>query len=273
MSKSVRFATVIMFGGLLGGCLAEGLDQGVDPARDEPVASDAEEIIRGKRATTYPEAVLVDMENMLCSGTIIAPKVVLTAAHCVADFNRWTVRAPYAGGQTATGTRSATFDWTQSNDMVSPDEHDVALVFLDTPIKLSSYPTLATKSLSGKASVVTVGRVNNGQVSRTDLFVSAPVAATTGDSKGFPYDYAAPLVIERGDSGGASYIPNTHVIVSVNSTATDGQQLMARVDVVNAWIRKQMASPPRGNPGGAPAAPRGGQNCVFDPWRGIFICQ
>ena len=56
-------------------------------------------IVGGVRASDHPEAVLVDMDGAACSGSLIAPRVVLTAGHCVDGSSVWTITAPYAGGQ------------------------------------------------------------------------------------------------------------------------------------------------------------------------------
>jgi hypothetical protein len=131
-------------------------------------------------------------------------------------------------------------------------------VFLDSEVRLNAYPKIATSGLAAQSKVVTVGRVKNAQPSRSDLYVSAKVAVTSGSSMGFEYDYSAPLVIERGDSGGASYIPSSHTIVSVNSTGGDNVQLMARVDLVSDWIQKELANPGGTDNGNGPGAPPGG---------------
>jgi hypothetical protein len=243
----------------LGGCEAPVADP--ESAPGEAVRESAEEIIGGTPATGFPEAVLVNIlqngqTTMGCSGTLIAPRVVLTAGHCVADGDGWNITAPYASGQTAHGSSKATLDWTQTNDQVSPDEHDVGLVFLDAPITLTTYPTIATAGLPDQSQIITVGRVKSGQLSKTALYQSPPGKVKSGASYGFNYDYAAPMVIEHGDSGGASYSVNTHTIVSVNSTGDSSTMLIARVDLVASWIAQQIAS--HGGGGGQVGAGAGG---------------
>src|SRR5438128_510785 len=77
-------------------------------------------IIGGARANAYAESAIVDMykDGVLqaaCSGSVIAPQVVLTAGHCVDGFNGWKIRAPYTptGAQTANSSGGTTYDWAE----------------------------------------------------------------------------------------------------------------------------------------------------------------
>ena len=59
---------------------------------------EASPIVNGAPATNYPEAVLINSKTAAggfsCSGSMIAPRVVLTAGHCVLDVTSATVVAP-----------------------------------------------------------------------------------------------------------------------------------------------------------------------------------
>ena len=56
----------------------------------------AQPIVNGTAATAYTEAALINTDTFICSGAVIAPRIVLTAGHCVVDASSWTVVAPYA---------------------------------------------------------------------------------------------------------------------------------------------------------------------------------
>src|SRR4051812_42649143 len=145
-------------------------------------------IIGGTPATTYPEAALVSLNSYgqlsgYCSGSVIAPKVVLSAGHCVYQVDSWDITAPYGGGS-ASATSGATYDWADESGSVNPDMHDVGLIFLDTPIVLDSYPTLASSPLSDGTNIVNIGRIQDGQLSESDLFVSSPLPVYEGASQG-----------------------------------------------------------------------------------------
>ena len=148
------------------------------------------EIVSGAAASSYTEAVFVDMLKngsvvSACSGALIAPQVVLTAGHCVDGFDGWHVTAPYAGDQTAVATSAETFDWkNEPTDVVNPSHHDIGLVYLSKPIVLTQYPVLAQIPLPSGSRAVNVGRIQHGKFSSDDLFVGQATVLTDATSSG-----------------------------------------------------------------------------------------
>ena len=211
----------------------------VAPELDGAVGSSPDAIVGGSRATAYPESILVDMDTGYCSGSLIAPRVVLTAGHCVAGVRSWTVRAPFASNQQARVVEGKTLDWTyDASGYVNPNQHDVGLLYLDRAITLPSYPKLQRSKLANGTQVVNIGRIDNGSLSTSALYVSKPIAVRDAASSGFPYDYISSEIIESGDSGGPVELAaaGEHTIVAVNSGAGGGTQVLARVDLVLGWI-------------------------------------
>ena len=73
------------------------------------------------------------------------------------------------GKTTATGVRGLTYDWMRyDSQKAHPRKHDVAVIYLDRPINLSSYPQLA----SGK---VAAGAEAGQVVERRPLVLGGPV--------------------------------------------------------------------------------------------------
>src|SRR6476660_1544070 len=101
--KSSLFITALT----LVGCVqppdseSEEEQQAVGETVDQP-------IVNGTSASEYTEAALVNGPGFVCSGAVIAPRVVLTAGHCVEGSSSWTIKAPYAGNQSARGSSSWT---------------------------------------------------------------------------------------------------------------------------------------------------------------------
>lgn len=266
--RALSITAFIAFALPLPACLAPASDAGVE-TDGENVGRDDRPIIGGSKASAYPEAVLVNMKQggqvtSYCSGALIAPKVVLTAGHCVYPFTGWDVVAPYASGQKASASSGATYDWKEAGETVNPSMHDVGLVFLDKAITLSSYPKIATSPLANGAQVLNIGRINNGTLSTTNLYVSKAITVSSAASVGFPFDYLAKEVIESGDSGGPDVIPGTHTIVAVNSGAGGGTEVLARVDLLATWIQQQVAA--HGGTGGSTGGTGGstGGTCSHD---------
>jgi hypothetical protein len=216
-------------------------EETLEPSAEAP-------IIGGSLASAYPESILIDMMvngrvRSACSGSVIAPKVVLTAGHCVAGFNGWRVRAPFAQNQSATSASAETYDWRDNGSQsVDPNSQDIGLIYLDKAINIPSYPTLATSKVPDGTSVVNIGRINNGTMSNSALYVSKPLTVRDATRYGYPYDYIANEVIESGDSGGPVEIPgaNPHRIVAVNSGAGGGTEVLARVDLLANWIAQKI---------------------------------
>lgn len=230
------------------GLLVAGCSQGVS---DPGVLDDStESIVGGTTASAYPESALIDISKNgttlagYCSGSVIAPRVVLTAGHCVIGFKAWKVTVPFADKQTETSTEGLTYDWTSTAETVNPKQHDVGLVFLSKGVTLPSMPVLAQASIADGTKVVNIGRIDDGKLSKSALYVSSPIAVKSASKMGYPYDYYSSDVIESGDSGGPVVVSGSspHQIVAVNSGGGTSSQVLARVDLVYSWIDQQVVA-------------------------------
>lgn len=209
-------------------------------AAEEGAPTSSDGIVSGQQASGFAEAALIDTPRFLCSGAVIAPRIVLTAGHCVRNTSEWRVTLPYAGGQTAVSTKKWT-EYYSTNGGINPRVADVGVVILDTELALESYPALASEPVAERTKVTNVGRVLDGEISRTDLFFGREVEAWPGERWDFPLDYVADLTIQAGDSGGPVYAaaPGDALgrkIVAVNSAEMEAGEALARVDLVKAKI-------------------------------------
>jgi hypothetical protein len=93
-----------------------------------------------------------------------------------------------------------------------------------------------------------LGRVDDGVVSSTDLFVGAEVKVRPGSDFGWPYTYATSRYAEHGDSGGPVVLARADgtIIAGVASGGSEELdiELFARTDQVHDWITERIAAHP-----------------------------
>ena len=243
MSKLARGSFLTAAFLLAAGCFAPADSDNDASEAPEELGVVVESIIGGVEAPDYPEAALVNMRsakggNFACTGAVIAPRVVLTAGHCVDGYTDWTVTAAKT---TVTSKSAEVYDWKGiGSTTVSPNHHDIGLIYLPTPITLASYPTLASAPLANGSKVTNVGRIRNATVTNTIYKASSSV--TRGTPTNFPYAYFAPSVIEKGDSGGPVYALGTRTLVAVNSGSNGTTAVLARADLLKTWIDGRVAA-------------------------------
>ena len=168
-----------------------------------------------------------------CSGTLIAPKVFLTAAHCDEGVSRVAVTFD-SSYDAATGTVYwGTWHANPAFDQKQSDPHDIAVVLLDkapkgiTPAALPKSGSL--DSLRVDDPIVSVGygaqSVTNGPGGKTFHYADIRYVATGSVNAVTPSWVRASMNPATGDggtcygdSGGPNFVGNTNIIAGTTIT-------------------------------------------------------
>ena len=195
----------------------------------------SEPIVGGTRDITDPAAVLIliqnNVQNFLCSGTIVSPHVVLTAAHCVDDALNgpgYTWYVYYGSDFRATDgsqdiARTTTRHFDPKYDPQYPElGHDIGVVITSsaltaTPLAMNRTP-LGPETIGRTARVIGFGDSIPGQPNTTEIRRQATATIATVDDKLISYSWNKALAC-NGDSGGPLLmtIHGNEVIVGVHS--------------------------------------------------------
>lgn len=187
--------------------------------------------------------ILIDGDRGLCTGTLVAKNVVVTAAHCLdRTFRTWDVVAPLAGGQKSSGAQVRRFD----DDFENVAHPDIGAIVLAKPIELDAYAQLVDLT----ARVADGGKVPGVAMVRSYVDSEAPLKLIPGleISSGEPYGYEHGLVTkffsQGGDSGAGLFAvengKRTHQLVGVARQPEPETKLdhFTRIDAaVIKWVK------------------------------------
>lgn len=151
MKNALPWSLLALAASLVGCGAPEIEDDGVE---DAEVAQQHSAIVGGQRTVTHPEVAFIivkftDTSGAMCSGTLISPKVVLTAAHCLAFTKPIAEHYAYFGSDATLASdpefveRINIVGFVSHPAYVNPQrEHDIGMVLLErastlTPMKFS----------------------------------------------------------------------------------------------------------------------------------------
>lgn len=236
-------------------------------------AGTARAVLGGQPDTTHPYVTMLADGQTVCSGALLSPTVILTAAHCFSGDGQGAPVRAYFGQQPAPGcvshcyTGSYYFDpqfGGLGNGIPNADTHDVAVVVFGSPIPTSESAGLSgalppqglVDSFTNNTPIDLVGygvvgfARGGGQPQQVALYQRFTGETTAFKSNGAIGDEFLKLHsgVCFGDSGGPDLLGGTNIVVAensfVNNNVCAGNTYSYRVDTPQAlsWITSAVAA-------------------------------
>jgi hypothetical protein len=171
-----------------------------------------------------------------CLGVLVAPRVALTASHCLSGRSAARVRLVRSGGDAFVAVERFWFDPRQKNDQKNVDPHsaDVAVLLLERPIALAWYPEFARRPAPGFITATGLRR-SGQQIETTAINLRPPLGSAYYVSRSFA---------KPGDSGGPVFFvgpSGNRMVVAVTAGGSSAREVLTRVDLVAEAIDRAMA--------------------------------
>lgn len=210
---------------------------GANPDRDAVLR-----IVNGTKTSEFKQVGIV---NDQCSGTLIAPSAVLTAAHCIDDLNSGTFQV---GGETY-----------QASKVYVHSDVDLAVMILGKPVAGVEPVDInrAPPKVGQMLTLVGFGATGSGNSGHNGNFGvkhvgTTPIDQVTSDEIIWNFDNNSESNTAPGDSGGPAFIEvNGQLLVAgvtsggAKDDASIGDESYdVRVDALASWIDQVVAGGP-----------------------------
>lgn len=212
----------------------------------------------------------------VCTGSLISPTTVVTAAHCFETIEAENLEVYFAREANAFRLRDLITDrWSRGSSYVlhpdyvpaAPDQrirNDIALVFLDEPVENVQIPYVSDHRIvphlvvGAPVSIVGFGRDEtnlSGPLRKANTILSRVGDLELRNGGREPYPSRC-----SGDSGAPTYmdVDGEPWLISVNSAGfadCNSSSIEARFDAYLEWVVEEMHAANAGDPNLLPAAP------------------
>lgn len=203
----------------------------VAPAEDSAPAQHAS-IIDGDEHPGDPGVMYIVADNAFCTGALIAPRVLLTAKHCILDVDPGTIGIGM-GPDAFTGVTYANVLEVRTTATHDLDGKDIAVLLLDGAGSASSYPWVLDNAPK-RGDAITVVGYGQQQVGKSG---SAPSGIKQSGTTTILRLYPKESLIDGpttcfGDSGAPAFLDDGRIfgVVSRGTPNCKGTSLLTRTD-------------------------------------------